>query len=852
MTTYNTGNPIGSTDARDLYDNAQNLDNFANGSAASYTDRSGVSRRSLSGIDAAADNVLNGIGYAVPVAYASGISLTLTSQTVDYNGVIYAPKSSALPFTTSSWVADSAKFRAIQVTDADLITYTPAGTGAVATTVQSKLREFVSVKDFGAVGDGVADDAPEIQAALDYAETIGACEVRLTKQFYRCDTGLRIPDGVTLVGRGTGAWDTVYPNRAKTWEGTTLLFKGTGAKTRTVRGISSAQTGGGARVNPDDAGETFKLSSFTNSNASGTTPATLKTLSVAITGKNTVSRHWGVKHLRLAPWIDVDGYTKYSDTTFTGLADDWSIGLLLQDSEYVTIENVQAVGYWREYGFAMINPDWDEFGGQERNRVTNCKFQGLVGMALRSGDQWAVTATTSSTVTIPWADDQYWPESGTFTGLPAPTFQVYTYTSTSRVGGTLVFNGVSPDPTIAGLTAVRSPKRSSGAAGSYFLDVLASGLDHTNGGQAGTYGLGASKALEVSGFPMRGLQFFNCKWQTREKVVAFFHDCQDVLMSQCQFEGSGFLVASPIASGSSAPNPVGDTRNLRWCSTEISNSDRRLFTPRSIVADFQQFNSGGLNGDFNIRPFNASQPVTLSNQAGTEIARFANNGDVGVGTSSPQNRLHISTTSFAPFRLERTGSTGVVAAQYKNDAGTITLNVAPSGANSGVFRPDGDNAITLGGASNRWSVVYAGTGTINTSDAREKQQVREITEAEQAVAKRLKKLLRAFKFNDAVAGKGDAARIHFGVIAQDVKSAFETEGLVAENYSILCYDEWPDVFEPVYARRLVKQVVQTEDGPAEVEVEEEYDTGERVQTQHAGNRYGVRYEELLAFIIAAI
>ena len=124
--------------------------------------------------------------------------------------------------------------------------------------------------------------------------------------------------------------------------------------------------------------------------------------------------------------------------------------------------------------------------------------------------------------------------------------------------------------------------------------------------------------------------------------------------------------------------------------------------------------------------------------------------------------------------------------------------------------------MNFGLAANRMNTVYAANGTINTSDANEKQQIRELDVAERAVAKRLKGLIRAYKFNSAVDAKGDEARIHVGVIAQDVRAAFEAEGLDAHRYAAFCSDTFTN------------------------------DDGEEV------TRLGVRYSELLAFIISAL
>ena len=126
-----------------------------------------------------------------------------------------------------------------------------------------------------------------------------------------------------------------------------------------------------------------------------------------------------------------------------------------------------------------------------------------------------------------------------------------------------------------------------------------------------------------------------------------------------------------------------------------------------------------------------------------------------------------------------------------------------------------DGYIDLGASAARFDDVYATNGTIQTSDQNEKQDIESLTEAEERVAVAAKGLLKKFRWKSAVQDKGDDARIHFGIIAQDLQAAFEAEGLDARRYGMFTSNTW------------------TEDGVEKT-------------------RMGVRYSELLAFIISAI
>jgi hypothetical protein len=116
--------------------------------------------------------------------------------------------------------------------------------------------------------------------------------------------------------------------------------------------------------------------------------------------------------------------------------------------------------------------------------------------------------------------------------------------------------------------------------------------------------------------------------------------------------------------------------------------------------------------------------------------------------------------------------------------------------------PDADDAFSLGSGALRWSVVYAATGAINTSDAREKTALRAASSAELRAIRRVMSGIGAFQWIEAVARKGaDGARLHFGATAQAVIAAFAEEGLDAHRYALFCADPMEETFEIEPARQ---------------------------------------------------
>jgi len=319
----------------------------------------------------------------------------------------------------------------------------------------------------------------------------------------------------------------------------------------------------------------------------------------------------------------------------------------------------------------------------------------------------------------------------------------------------------------------------------------------------------ANAALPKSGGAMTGAITTNSTFDgvdiaTRDAVLTTTTTTANAALPK-----SGGTMSGAIAMGTSKITGAGDPTDAQDVATkayvdanagsgDVTLSGNNAFTGNNTFSTEIAANAGiAVAG---------SADITTASAVNATASTFKN----GSYTAGKVN-THVQSSS-GSLSIGKQGA-GLRFSHYLDNFGLTVRNIIPYNVDT---NSNSDNLVDLGNSSARFDDIYATNATIQTSDRNEKQDIAELSAAETRVAVACKGLLRKFRWKSSVEEKGDAARTHFGIIAQDLQAAFEAEGLDAGNYAMFISTTWTN-----------------EDGEEQT-------------------RLGVRYSELLAFIIGGI
>lgn len=230
----------------------------------------------------------------------------------------------------------------------------------------------------------------------------------------------------------------------------------------------------------------------------------------------------------------------------------------------------------------------------------------------------------------------------------------------------------------------------------------------------------------------------------------------------------------------------------------IANTATRL-SGKNPIAKINDLPFDGAS-DILIRPYAAEDSADV--QRSLLFASGVGNGYKNVFfdsaiTANPSNNSISASTFIGGFSGSSLNATSAAGISFGTLNSTDNINFQfPKNTtayqlSNTFFAPVADNVKALGQATRRWSVVYAGTSTINTSDFNLKTEISQIPDAWLDAWEQVEYV--KYKFKDAVTTKGSSsARWHVGVIAQQINEVFESRGLDAFEMGLLCYDRWDE------------------------------------------------------------
>jgi hypothetical protein len=623
------------------------------------------------------------------------------------DGTVSASKLSADAVANSN-VANNAAIASTK------LQFIQSGLQATPRTVQNKLREYISVKDFGAVGDGVADDTAAIQAAYNHQSARLKTSFALTNE--RADTlpGIFFPSGIYIISSPIN-----IPNNGETF-GEQAILK----KAQSFTGAAGFQRTSGA----------FRLYFEGLQFVDFPTGLYLDSSNIN-SGKISVIRCGFFGNTENAVYLNVQSsVTNFNDCIWRSNKHD-----LFIDSG----DQVNVWGGWIQRKGGQLTDDYD-------GAIVN---KGILRMF--------------GTLCVPQ------PET-----ILEPCW-IKNYRAVACLG-------VRFGDEAAGFTSVNNFSAGSpdtqGRRAFVILKDCEMVSSHT-GAAIRLFELPTLISLEDNiGFQQAGGIAIN--WSSSIDTLA-----QDAIIANAR---SGFGLGTRFYIYARNVNDQSIASNLL-----------------EFVSDNSRLRLAGRNGTAMRVEYNNAIIPAGSNYFSLNVAGY----DASAQAAGLRAQVRVSAT-------DNFGGTETI---FSNTGGSSTTLIDVAKTTPAGLLAGADNLQTLGSATNRWSEVFAVTGVINSSDKRDKQDIEELSEAELRVAASLKSLIKKFRFKDAFQQKGDDARVHIGIIVQEVITAFEAEGLDPMRYGIICYDKW------------------------DAELNED---GKEVKS--AGDRYSVRYEELLAFIISAI
>lgn len=187
--------------------------------------------------------------------------------------------------------------------------------------------------------------------------------------------------------------------------------------------------------------------------------------------------------------------------------------------------------------------------------------------------------------------------------------------------------------------------------------------------------------------------------------------------------------------------------------------------------------------------------------------------------------------------------TGTQYPQIYGNGTSLQLGVDTNAAvgvvlQGGVFREAGNGSLNLGNGSHRWAVVYAKTGSINTSDRNEKNTIADI-DPEQAEKLIMGLKPSTFKFNDGTSG-----RTHWGLISQDIEELLPQIGMSDLDFAgFIKTPKTEDYYEDV-----PETVTDEETGEEKTVTRKELKT----RTVEGEYVYALRYSEFIAPLICMV